>query len=96
MEDVSGVPVVEAYGMTETSGIITVQSKGKTKIGSVGVPIPGTELKILDDGEICCRGEQNINGYFKNEEATNELLKSISSFVYSFDSTSNMKMSAPA
>lgn len=71
-----GLDVYEAYGMTETSGIITVQSKGKTKIGSVGVPIPGTELKILDDGEICCRGEQNINGYFKNEEATNELLKS--------------------
>ena len=62
--------------MTETSGVITIQSEGKTKIGSVGVPIPGTELKILEDGEICCRGEQNISGYYKNEEATNELLKS--------------------
>lgn len=71
-----GLDVYEAYGMTETSGVITIQSEGKTKIGSVGVPIPGTELKILEDGEICCRGEQNISGYYKNEEATNELLKS--------------------
>lgn len=70
-----GLDVYEAYGMTETSGIITIQSKGKTKIGSVGMPIPGTEIKILEDGEICCRGEQNISGYYKNEEATNELLK---------------------
>ena len=70
-----GLDVYEAYGMTETSGVITIQSEGKTKIGSVGIPIPGTELKILEDGEICCRGEQNIQGYYKNDEATNELLK---------------------
>jgi len=70
-----GLDVYEAYGMTETSGVITTQSVGKTKIGSVGLPIKGTELKIMEDGEICCRGEQNINGYYKNEEATAELLK---------------------
>jgi len=70
-----GLEVYEAYGMTETSGVITTQSEGKTKIGSVGLPIEGTELKIMDDGEICCRGDQNIQSYYKNEEATNELLK---------------------
>ncbi len=70
-----GVEVYEAFGMTETSGIITMNSAGKTKIGSVGLPIKGTEIKIMDDGEICCRGEQNIQGYYKNEEATEELLK---------------------
>lgn len=71
-----GVEVYEAFGMTETSGIISMNSTGKTKIGSVGLPIKGTEIKILEDGEICCRGEQNIQGYYKNEEATRELLHS--------------------
>ena len=71
-----GVEVYEAFGMTETSGIITMNSTGKTKIGSVGRPIKGTEIKIMKDGEICCRGEQNIQGYYKNEEATQELLHS--------------------
>ncbi len=69
-----GVEVYEAFGMTETSGIISVNSTGKTKIGSVGLPIKGTEIKIMEDGEICCRGDQNIQGYYKNEEATDELL----------------------
>ena len=71
----AGLEVYEAYGMTETSGVITTQSEGKTRIGSVGLPIKGTEIKIMEDGEICCRGEQNIQGYYKNQEATNELLR---------------------
>ena len=61
--------------MTETSGIISIQTEGEVKIGSVGRATPGTEIKILDDGEICVRGEQNINSYYKNEQATEELLK---------------------
>ena len=70
-----GLQVFEGYGMTETSGIISIQTEGEVKIGSVGRATPGTELKILDDGEICVRGEQNINSYYKNEQATEELLK---------------------
>jgi len=70
-----GLQVFEGYGMTETSGIISIQTEGEVKIGSVGRATPGTEIKILDDGEICVRGEQNINSYYKNEQATEELLK---------------------
>lgn len=70
-----GLQVFEGYGMTETSGIISIQTEGEVRIGSVGRATPGTELKILDDGEICVRGEQNINSYYKNEQATEELLK---------------------
>ena len=70
-----GLQVFEGYGMTETSGIISIQTEGEVKIGSVGRATPGTELKILDDGEICVRGEQNIKSYYKNEQATEELLK---------------------
>ena len=70
-----GIHVFEGYGMTETSGVITIQSEGNVKIGSVGRVPSGTEIKIMEDGEICCRGEQNISGYYKNEIATNELLK---------------------
>ena len=70
-----GIQVFEGYGMTETSGIISIQTEGEVKIGSVGRAIPGTELKITEDGEICVRGEQNISGYYKDEEASNELLK---------------------
>jgi long-chain acyl-CoA synthetase len=70
-----GIPLFEGYGMTEMSGIISIQTEGAVKIGSVGRATPGTELKILDDGEICVRQEQNINSYYKNEQATEELLK---------------------
>ena len=70
-----GITIYEAYGMTETTGVISCNKPGFVKIGSVGQLLPETEVKIADDGEICARAPQNIKKYYKNEEATNELMK---------------------
>ena len=70
-----GITIYEAYGMTETTGVISCNKPGFIKIGSVGQVIPKTEVKIADDGEICVRGPQNIKEYYKDKETTNELLK---------------------
>jgi len=69
-----GLDIYEVYGMTETTGIISSNRIGSIKIGSVGQIYPDTEVRIAEDGEICCRGPQNIAGYYHNEEATAELL----------------------
>jgi long-chain acyl-CoA synthetase len=62
--------------MTETTGVVSINYPGNVKIGSVGQIIPDTEVRIAEDGEICVRAPQNISGYYKNDEATKELLKS--------------------
>ena len=69
-----GLDIYEVYGMTETTGVISANRMGRVKIGSVGQIYPDTEVKIAEDGEICTRGPQNILGYYRNEEASNELL----------------------
>jgi len=69
-----GLDIYEVYGMTETTGLISANQMGRAKIGSVGEIYLDTEVKIAEDGEICCRGPQNISGYYRNDEATKELL----------------------
>ena len=69
-----GIDVYEGYGMTETAGVISANRPGKVKIGSVGQALPDTQIKIAEDGEICVKAPQNISGYYKNKEATDELL----------------------
>ncbi len=71
-----GVPIYEGYGMTENSAIATGNRPGKVKLGTVGVPQPGVELKLADDGEILVRHPGVFKGYFKNEEATKEVIDS--------------------
>ena len=68
----SGLKIINMYGLTETSPIITINrmEKEKCKLGSVGTVIDGVELKIADDGEILCRGECVMPGYYKDEEQT--------------------------
>ena len=69
-----GVPIYEGYGMTENSAIATGNRPEKVKLGTVGVPQPNVELKLAEDGEILVRHGGVFKGYFKNEEATNEVL----------------------
>ncbi len=66
----AGVPVFEGYGMTETSTAATGQTLDDFRFGSVGRALPGTDVKIADDGEILLSGPNIFGGYYKNENAS--------------------------
>ncbi|HYC82461.1 MAG TPA: long-chain fatty acid--CoA ligase [Solirubrobacterales bacterium] len=72
--DSAGVLVVEGWGMTETSTAATVATPEDFKIGTIGKPFPGCEVKIADDGEILVKGANVFQGYHKNPEATAETI----------------------
>jgi long-chain acyl-CoA synthetase len=67
-----GVPVLEGWGMTETTAIGTVNTLDHLKIGTVGRAVPGAELKIADDGEILIKGPSVFREYWRNPDATKE------------------------
>jgi long-chain acyl-CoA synthetase len=71
----SGCAVMEGYGMTETTGVGTTNTRAEHRFGSIGRPLPGVEIRIApEDGEILMRGPNIFRGYWRNDEATKEVL----------------------
>lgn len=68
----AGIPILEGYGLTETSPVIAVNSFEHIKIGSVGRPIKNIDVKIQEDGEITVKGPTVTQGYYKDEKQTKE------------------------
>ncbi|MGE4407154.1 long-chain-fatty-acid--CoA ligase FadD1 [Pseudomonas sp.] len=81
---VTGCDICEGFGMTETSPVVSVNPVGKIQIGTIGIPLPSTDCKVIDDdgndlpigsiGELCVRGPQVMKGYWQRPEATDEIL----------------------
>jgi long-chain acyl-CoA synthetase len=69
-----GVTILEGYGLTETTAGATINLPGETRIGSVGRPIPGTSLRIADDGEVLVKGPIVFRGYWNNPTATGDAM----------------------
>jgi long-chain acyl-CoA synthetase len=83
-KEVTGIPIVEGYGLTETSPVLSLNPvDGTERIGTIGLPVPSTDLKIFDDngkevplgerGEICAMGPQVMKGYWNKQKETEEV-----------------------
>ncbi|MGL6160282.1 AMP-binding protein [Microbulbifer sp.] len=85
-EKITGCPVTEGYGLTETSPVVSFNPTEAVQMGTVGVPVPGTEVKVIDEngsdlpnnspGELCVRGPQVMKGYWQRPEATADSIDS--------------------
>ncbi|MCY1410650.1 Long-chain-fatty-acid--CoA ligase [compost metagenome] len=83
-KEVTGCGICEGYGMTETSPVATVNPSSMAQIGTIGIPVPSTLCKIIDDagveqplggvGELCVKGPQVMKGYWQRQDATDEML----------------------
>jgi long-chain acyl-CoA synthetase len=83
-KEVTGCAICEGYGMTETSPVATVNPIQKIQAGTIGIPVPSTLCKVIDDagnelplgeiGELCIKGPQVMKGYWQRQDATDEML----------------------
>ena len=72
--EAAGIQIVEGYGLTESSPVISANRPDDYKFGTVGKPLPGVEIKIASDGEILARGPNIMKGYFKKKKETEETI----------------------
>ena len=70
-----GIPTLNLYGPTETAGLCTAQTPDDVRSDTVGIPLPGTQIRITDEGEILISGDHVFSGYHRNEEATAKALE---------------------
>ncbi|WP_162873854.1 AMP-binding protein, partial [Pseudomonas viridiflava] len=83
-KQVTNCPICEGYGMTETSPVATVNPIQKIQMGTIGIPVPSTLCRVIDDagnelafgetGELCVKGPQVMKGYWQRQEATDEMI----------------------
>ncbi len=65
-----GVPIMQGYGLTETSPVVSCNSIGENEYGTVGRPVAGVDVRIAEDGEVLIRGRNVMQGYYRDPEAT--------------------------
>lgn len=84
-KDVTGAEIYEGYGLTETSPVVSINPGGANQVGTIGLPLPGTEVRLVDDdgndvplgerGELCIRGPQVMMGYWQRPDETDKTIK---------------------